>query len=240
MMQINSQLHINSAKAQSAKEIKMSYQNQINSNQTEFMVYSNQESAESVKQANEKTIVCRFKNPARMIAVNIPIDSWNKIADIPQPYKELISGVIYNAAKSIISKYYLQTYVEHKITISTIPASFLTVDSILEEASGNNSEWLNKDELTEAWKNSETRKSIFNANRYASDRAYQKAFTRFEELILKLSGKTSQYELKDLDVILAKLHDADFNTEFGQFVIRRIEAIKSKPKAEDLDLGSIL
>jgi hypothetical protein len=140
------------------------------------------------------------------------------------------------AAQAIVSRYYLNAFEASKVTVSSIPAHLLSNDAILEEAAGRNSEWMTKEELTEAWKASATRAAIFNAQRYATDRAYQRAFTRFEEMILKLAGKTTSYEEKELDTMLAKLADADLATQFGQFVVRRIEALRNKPNKQEIDL----
>jgi pyruvate,phosphate dikinase len=58
----------------------------------------------------------------------------------------------------------------------------------------------------------------------------------FKELVLKLAGKTSQYQESELDKILAKMHEDDFSTESGTFVIKRIEALKNKPAKTAIDM----
>lgn len=205
---------------------------------TFYNVYSTAESAQITRAQTERTITARFRNPSRQIAINVPNTPWENLttSNIPTIYKPLLEAVLTTAAQAILSRYYLNTFETHKVTISQIPASFFTNDSLLEEASGNNSEWLNKDELTEAWKQSATRASIFNQQRYATDSAYRRAFARFEELILKLSGKTSQFEEKELDTMMAKISNADLNSEFGLFVVRRIEAIKNRPNKAAVDM----
>jgi hypothetical protein len=184
----------------------------------------------------QRTIVCRFRNPSRVIAVNVSDDAWTRISHIDATYRPLLDAVLYSAAQAIVSRYYLNLLDNSKVQATSIPAHLLSNDAILEEAAGRNSEWMTKEELTEAWKASATRASIFNAQRYATDRAYQRAFTRFEEMIVKLAGKTSSYEEKELDTMLAKLADADLTTQFGQFVVRRIEALRNKPNKAEIDL----
>jgi hypothetical protein len=201
-------------------------------------VHTSQESATLTRAAHERTIICRFRNPSRLIAINVSNSPWENLTtqNIPAIYKPLLESVLTTSAQSILSRYYLNTFDAHKITISQVPHSFFTNDNLLEEASGNNSEWLNKEELEQAWKASQTRAAIFNQSRYATDNAYRRAFTRFEELILKLSGKTSQFEEKELDTMLAKISDADLHSEFGIFVVRRIEAIKNRPNKQAVDM----
>ena len=140
--------------------------------------------------------------------------------------------MLYSAAQAILARFINNA----GMTPATMPAHLLSNDAILEEASGNNSEWLTKDELTEAWKTSATRAAIFNQQRYANEPAYRRAFTRFEDMILKLAGKTSSYEEKELDTMLAKMSDADLSTAFGNFVVRRIEGLRNKPTKADIDL----
>lgn len=180
----------------------------------------------------QRTIVQRFRNPSRVFAVNISDDAWQRINHLDNTYRPLVDAVLYSAAQSILKRYIDNA---NGITPSTIPANLLSNDAILEEAAGNNSEWMTKEELTEAWRSSATRASIYNAHRYASDKPYQRAYTRFEENILKLAGKTTILQEKEHDAILAKLADSDLNTQFGQFVVRRIEAMKNRKAPTEID-----
>ena len=204
-----------------------------------YQIHASIDSAALMTQSNEKLIVCRFKNPARLIAINISNEAWiqmqNAVSDLT--YRALLDGVLESAVKQIISAYYVNTYDAHKITISSIPENLLTPDAILETASGNNSDWMTKEELTEAWKSSATRSKVYDAGKYAASQAYRRAYTRFEEMVLKLAGKTSSYRPEELDVILAKLDTGDFDTDFGRFVLRRVKALQEKPQASDVDLS---
>jgi hypothetical protein len=206
---------------------------------TSYQIFTTADQAQLSAASSDRTIVCRFKNPARTIAVNISNEAWGEMHNAvqDQTFRALLDGVLYEAAKGIISRYYVNTWEAHKITVSSIPAGMLTASAILEEASGNNSEWMNKDELGEAWKASATRARIYDAGKYAASAAYRRAYTRFEEMILKLAGKTTAYKPDELDVILAKMDEGDFHTPFGAFVLRRVEALKAKPQASDVDLS---
>lgn len=198
----------------------------------ELSIFTSADAAALCATASQRTILARFRNPSRTFAVNISNDAWQRIAHIDATYRPLLEAVLYSAAQAILARYINNA----GVTPSTIPAHLLSNDAILEEANGNNSEWLTKDELTEAWKASATRAAIYNQSRYANEPAYRRAFTRFEEMILKLAGKTSTYEEKELDTMLAKLADADLGTAFGMFVVRRIEALRNKPQKAEIDL----
>lgn len=198
----------------------------------ELSIFTSADAAALCATAAQRTILTRFRNPSRTFAVNISNDAWQRISHIDATYKPLLEAVLYSAAQAILARYINNA----GVTPSAIPAHLLSNDAILEEANGNNSEWLTKDELTEAWKASATRAAIYNQSRYANEPAYRRAFTRFEEMILKLAGKTSTYEEKELDTMLAKLADADLGTAFGMFVVRRIEALRNKPQKAEIDL----
>lgn len=195
-------------------------------------IFTSADQATLCATAAQRTIVQRFRNPSRVFAVNISDDAWQRIAHLDATYRPLVDAVLYSAAQSILKRYIDNA---NGITPSTIPANLLSNDAILEEAAGNNSEWMTKEELTEAWRSSATRASIYNAQRYASDKPYQRAYTRFEENILKLAGKTTILQEKEQDAILAKLADSDLNTQFGQFVVRRIEAMKNRKSPTEID-----
>ena len=198
----------------------------------DLSIYTSADSAALTATANQRTILTRFRNPSRTFAVNISNDAWMRVAHIDATYRPLLEAVLYSAAQAILARFINNA----GMTPSTVPAHLFSNDAILEEASGNNSEWLTKEELTEAWKASATRAAIYNQQRYANEPAYRRAFTRFEEMVLKLAGKTSTYEEKELDTMLAKIADADLGTAFGMFVVRRIEALRNKPAKQEIDL----
>lgn len=198
----------------------------------DLSIYTSADSAALTATANQRTILARFRNPSRTFAVNISNDAWMRVAHIDATYKPLLEAVLYSAAQAILARFINNA----GMTPSTVPAHLFSNDAILEEASGSNSEWLTKEELNEAWKTSATRAAIYNQQRYANEPAYRRAFTRFEEMILKLAGKTSTYEEKELDTMLAKISDSDLGTAFGMFVVRRIEALRNKPAKQEIDL----
>ena len=198
----------------------------------DLSIYTSADSAALTATAAQRTILTRFRNPSRTFAVNISNDAWQRIAHIDATYRPLLEAVLYSAAQAILARFINNA----GMTPSTIPAHLFSNDAILEEASGSNSEWLTKEELNEAWKASATRAAIYNQQRYANEPAYRRAFTRFEEMVLKLAGKTSTYEEKELDTMLAKIADADLGTAFGMFVVRRIEALRNKPVKQEIDL----
>ena len=198
----------------------------------ETMVYTDPKQARKTE-AGERIITARFRNPARSATVIISNQAWQDMArQCPASYAPLLAAVLETAAKSILSK-----RLENMTTWpSTIQSALFTADSILSEASGANTEWLTREELAQAWEQSATRNAFITNPAYATNKAYRAAVDMFKEMILKLAGKTSQYQESELDKILAKLNSQDFETEMGSFIIKRVEQIRNKPAKAAIDL----
>jgi hypothetical protein len=181
----------------------------------------------------QRSITTRFRNPSRSATVVVSTTAWDTMSSqVPAPYASLLGAVLETAAKSILSK----RLENMSVWPSSIDSAILTPDAILSEASGANTDWLTREELTFAWEASATRKAFINSPSYGSSKAYRQAVEMFKELVLKLAGKTSQYQESELDKILAKMHEDDFNTDFGSFIIKRIEALKNKPAKAAIDM----
>jgi len=202
------------------------------SNTSTLRVYQDPKQAPK-SAAGQRAITATFRSPSRSATVLIPDTAWATMtASVPEPYAALLGAVLEKAAKSILSK----RWENMSIWPSEIHADLLTPDAILSEASGANTEWLTREELTAAWDASATRKAFLANPHYSSNKAYRQAVDMFKELVLKLAGKTSQYQESELDKILAKMHQDDLETDFGGFVIKRIEALKNRPAKTAIDM----
>ena len=183
--------------------------------------------------ASERLIIVRFKNPARAAAIAIPAEPWERMKrEVPLAYASLLDAVLEKAAKDILSV----TLTSFTTWPTEIDAMRFTFDALMEQAAGSNSGWLSKEELAAAWKASATRKAFYGDARFSSNPAYRKAVGKFEELILKMAAKNAAYKEEELDKILAKLDDEDLTSEFGTFIVRRIEQIRNKPMTAEVDL----
>lgn len=186
-----------------------------------------------IPNANERLIIVRFKNPARSAAIAIPSEPWRTMrAEVPEAYASLLDAVLEKAAKDILAA----TLSSFTPWPTEIDAMRFTFDALMEQASGSNSGWLSKEELAAAWKASATRKAFYGDARFSSNPAYRKAVGKFEELVLKMAAKNAAYQPEELDKLLAKLDDEDLTSEFGTFIVRRIEQIRNKPTNAEVDL----
>ena len=181
----------------------------------------------------ERLIIVRFKNPARAAAIAIPSAPWNAMrAEVPDAYAGLLDAVLEKAAKDILAT----TLASFTSWPTEITSDRFTLDALMEQASGSNTGWLNKEELAAAWKASATRRAFYGDARFGTNPAYRKAVGKFEELILKMAAKNAAYKEEELDKILAKIADDDLTSEFGTFLVRRIEQIRNKPMLAEVDL----
>jgi len=192
-------------------------------------------SADFSVSAGNRKIVARFRNPSRVAAIEISNEPWEKLAQVPAQYRPMIDAILESTAKAVLSQY-LESFSTWPTTIN---ADLFTNDALIDAATSSNSTWLSKEQLTDLWKASATRKGFYADERYSNSGAYRKAVAKFEELVLKLAGKSAKIESDDLDKILVKLNDNDLETELGSFIVKRIEALKAKPQSDTIDLDCL-
>lgn len=189
--------------------------------------------ASALPAANERLVIARFKQPARVAAICVPDTAWRNLetSNVPEEYRAILGAVLDNAAKRILSVH-LSAF---SLWPSTIDKAYFAPAALLDEATGANSEWMSKEEIESAWRESATRKAWVTSANYSANQAFRKAVAHYEALICKLAGKTSAYSPTDLDLILAKIKDTDLSTELGAFIVRRVDALKNKPAPVEVD-----
>lgn len=201
-------------------------------------VYNTVESANAatLNDTNIRTIVVRWKSPARLVAVTIPNGAFVTMrAEVPANYVPLIEATLEDTAKGIIKRF----IESHSVTPSSIPDGAFTSAALIEAATISHTDWLTKEELQQLWSASATRAKLVTDPRYASSKEYRTAVNYFSELVVKFAGKTSQFKPIELDKVLAKLEADDLQSELGAFIVRRVEALKNKPAASEIDLDLI-
>ena len=179
-------------------------------------------------------IVSRFRNPKKEYCVILSKDLFSVPETVPENYRTIIENALQNAAREILRNFVKEfSYVPGEVS-----ENLFSIENILDVANNAVSENLSKEEFEELWKTSETRKHYTTSDKYKNNGQYRKIFARFEELILKLQGTKSKFEESELDTILIKIKEEDLDSEFGQYVAKRIAYFKNKPakQPETLDL----
>ena len=207
-------------------------------NANETTTYTDPNACAIVRSEAQRTIVQRWKAPARAVAINISNAPWANLETdgVPEQYRAILAAVLEGAAKSILKR----TVESYNVIPATISPALFTSEALIDEATTGASEWMSKEELTEAWNQSATRKALILDNpKYKESAAYRRAANAYAELVLKLAGKTSAYEPEDLDWLLAKFNEADLNTELEAFMVRRIEMLQRKPQRPTIDRDAL-
>lgn len=182
----------------------------------------------------QKLITTKQNNPIRRYAIAVQNTAWKNVrSTAPEQYREILAAVLETTAKGILLDY-VKAFT---LTPAEITEEWFTEEYLLDRALGSNSEWLSKEELEKGWLASATRNKIIENNpAYKENTNYRKTANAFAEMVLKLSGKTTILETKYIDWILTKLEETDLDTEFGAFVVKRLESMKNKPVKTDIDL----
>lgn len=187
----------------------------------------------TVNNPSLRTIVVRWKNPTRAVAAAIPNNAWTEAASsIPAAYLPLVEATLETAAKDTIRR-----FVEsHNVLPSHMNGELFTTAALLETATTSATDWMTKEQLTQAWLESSTRKELISDPRYSSSAEYRRAVTYFADLVQKFAGKTSHFQPAELDKVLARMTDADLNSELGAFITRRVAQLRNKPVNTTVDL----
>jgi len=199
-------------------------------------LFSSIESANACKGAGKTLVSKKWKQTAAQNRMERAcfVDSSLFVADsVPAAFRAIVESALLESAKGILAKFCGETPIA-----SEIPLGLFSQESLTEQFLSRGEVWFSKEELEKEFVNSATWKRISGKQEFSSSAVYQKAANQFKDTICKLSGKTAKIEDSICDVILAKLEDSDLSTEFGGFVVRRIEAIKAR-KTEELDLSSL-
>lgn len=99
-------------------------------------------------------------------------------------------------------------------------------------------QWLSKEALDIGFSASATWKRISSRPEFRTNAQYKKQAELFKSNILKLSGKSAQMAPEICDILMAKLEDADLQTEFGAFVVKRLGQLKQK-SVDSFDLSAL-
>ena len=185
----------------------------------------------------KRLVECSFRAPARYAACLVQDTAWQEVETnvTNSTYRQLLIAVLDKAAKNILA-----ARIENMAVFPLeIDDAIFNADAILAEAIGGNSEWMTKEELTQAWEASKTRAKFIGDARYASNQQYRKAVNAYADMVLKLAGKTTVLKVEECDAIIAKMSADDMDTELGAFIARRIEQIRNKPQRDSIDLDCL-
>ena len=97
---------------------------------------------------------------------------------------------------------------------------------------------MSKEALDLAFTQSATWQRIVGRAEFKNNKSYQRAANLFKDSILKLAGKNTSLKPELCDALIVKLEDSDLQTEFGAFVLKRLNQIKNR-SSEEFDLSAL-
>ena len=149
------------------------------------------------------------------------------------PFRALVESALMSAAETVLRDWVNQ----EGDSCFEIPSEQFFRPNLIEVFMGRES-WLSKEALDLAFTQSATWSRIVARPEFKSNKGYQRAANLFKDSILKLSGKNTSLKPELCDAILVKLDDSDLSTEFGAFVVKRLNQIKNK-NVEEFDLSAL-
>jgi len=193
-------------------------------------------SAAAIVAVGEKLVSAKWnettKQSKREVAVVLPME--NLVApEVPESFRALVESALLSQAEAT-----LKTFCAENPNSFEIDETMFDRPNLVESFMNRGSLWLGKKDLEIAFTSSATWKRIASRPEFSSNKTYQMVANRFKETILKLSGKATVISPDDCDAILSKIEDSDLETQFGEFVVSRLESMKNR-KQEKIDFDSL-
>ena len=171
------------------------------------------------------------KRKERHVVVPVECVTAPELKD--SPFRALVESALMSAAETVLRDWVNQ----EGDSCFEIPSEQFFRPNLIETFMGRES-WLSKEALDLAFTQSQTWNRIVSRPEFKSNKSYQRAANLFKDSILKLSGKNTSLKPELCDALLVKLEDSDLNTEFGAFVVKRLNQIKNK-HVEEFDLSAL-
>lgn len=166
-------------------------------------------------------------------AIIIPMECM-KAPEVPESFRALVESALLSSAEAVLKAHCNEEPHAMEVNAAEMFSRVALTEAFLQRGDS----WLTKQELEIGFTASSTWKRITSREEFKTNSAYQAAANSFKETILKLTGKNVQIDSDRCDTILAKLEDSDLETDFGQFVVRRLTSLKARV-SQDVDFSSL-
>lgn len=201
-----------------------------------FKLHTSINSANAIKAVGECVVSATWKETKNQTrkerAVVVPMECL-KAPEVPESFRALVEAALLSTAEAILKK-----HVNEEPNNYEILASMFDRPNLVEAFIASGSGWMNKEELEQGFNASATWKRITSRAEFQHNKTYQNAANYFKESILKLTGKATKIAPEECDKILSKIEDSDLETEFGTFIVKRLQSIKQN-SVETFDLDAL-
>lgn len=199
-------------------------------------IHTSISSATAIKPVGEVLITAKWKETAKQTskerAVIIPMECV-QAPEVPESFRALVESVLLSSAESV-----LKNFVNSEPNSMEMDSEAFTRPELVSQFMLKSDSWMSKEELEVGFTMSATWKRIASKPEFTSNKQYQIAAQMFKDTILKLTGKAVQLSADKCDAILAKLEDADLETDVGAFIVKRLTSLREK-QAQEFDLSAL-
>jgi hypothetical protein len=196
------------------------------SNSNVYRIHTSIVSAAAIKAVGEIQVTKKWnettKQTAKERSVLIPFECV-KAPEVQEQFRALVEAALLSQAVETLKDFCDANPNSFEIGADQFERQTL-VDSFLTRGDS----WMTKQELEIAFTASATWKRITESEKFKENQAYKNAAAAYKETILKLCGKNVSFTVEKCDNILAKFEETDLETEFGAFVVKRVNAIRAK------------
>lgn len=205
--------------------------------QSSLQLHSSLDAALSLAGIGQRVVSKAWKETAQQRRkerhVIVPMECVTAPELASTPFRALVESALMSAAETVLRDWVNQ----EGDSCFEIPSEQFFRPNLIEAFMGRDS-WLSKEALDLAFTQSATWQRIVSRAEFKQNKSYQKAANLFKDSILKLSGKNTSLKPELCDALIVKLDDADLNTEFGAFVLKRLNQIKNR-SVEEFDLSAL-
>lgn len=211
----------------------------------ELPLYTSQEAASAVLPKDGQHLVIRAKkNSSRGSDAD---DGWAVWCVVPGfgaeigslgAWAEVVNSVLMQQASDS-----LKLFRTNNPNASTVPASLFSVAQLREDfLAGGSGLSMDKETLEKLYCASATHQAFVNSDKFKFNAQYRTLVDVFKGKVVSLAARShGSLSDSDLDAIVAKLHDDDLQSQFGVYVVSRIQQIKKKREDEgnEMDLSAL-
>ena len=208
-------------------------------------VYRSQESAAAALPKDGQHLVIKAKkNSSRGADTD---DGWAVWCVIPGfgadigalgAWSEVVNSVLLQQASDSLKSWRVNNPVA-----SHVPMSVFRVQQLREDfLAGGAGLSMDKETLEKLFYASATYQGFIGSDKFKFNQQYRTLVDVFKGKIVSLAGRShGSLSDSDLDAIVAKLADEDLNSQFGVYVVNRVQQIKKKREDEgtEMDLSAL-
>ena len=210
-----------------------------------FPVYRSQESASAALPKDGQHLVIKAKkNSSRGADAD---DGWAVWCVIPGfgadigalgAWSEVVNSVLMQQASDSLKSWRLNNPIA-----SHVPRSLFSVQQLREDfLAGGAGLSMDKETLEKLYCASSTHALFTGSDKFKFNAQYRTLVDVFKGKIVSLAGRShGSLSDSDLDAMVAKLADDDLSTQFGVYVVNRIQQIKKRREDEgtEMDLSAL-